>query len=104
MQVNGHADLQPIHSKKYPSNWELSAARALTVVRFLEDNGVKSERLAAAGFGQYQPADPARTPEAYKVNRRIELKLTDDGAYPPGMGSPLTGAVGQPPCPPPPTQ
>jgi chemotaxis protein MotB len=77
LQVNGFTDSQPIKGGPYPTNWELSAARAITVVKLLAADGVPPEHLAATGFSDYQPLDPADTPEAYAKNRRIELRLTD---------------------------
>ncbi|MCK5604000.1 OmpA family protein, partial [Candidatus Pacearchaeota archaeon] len=59
-----------------PSNWELSTARATSVVKFLIGEGVPPSRLAATGFGEYQPIDPANTPDAYRTNRRIEMRFT----------------------------
>jgi len=76
VRVDGHTDVTPIRTAQFPSNWELSAARAISVVKFLTSQGVPAKRLAAAGFGEYQPIDPARNQSAYKRNRRIELKLT----------------------------
>ena len=73
LQVDGHTDSTPINNSLYPSNWELSTARAIAVVKFLNKEGIPNERLVAAGYGQYQPLsaiDRAR-------NRRIELKLTN---------------------------
>ena len=77
MRVDGHTDINPIATPQFPSNWELSSARAISVVRYLMSQGVKPERLVAAGFGEFQPVDPATSPEAMRKNRRIELKLTD---------------------------
>jgi len=78
LRVDGHTDRQPIKGGfQYASNWELSAARAITVVKLLIADGVPPQHLAAAGFADYQPLDPADTPEAYAKNRRIELRLTD---------------------------
>jgi chemotaxis protein MotB len=77
LRVDGHADRQPVHGGAFASNWELSAARAITVVKLLIDQGVPASRLAATGFGDNQPLDPADTPDAYARNRRIELRLTD---------------------------
>jgi chemotaxis protein MotB len=77
LQVNGFTDSQPIKGGPYPTNWELSAARAITVVKLLTADGVPPQHLAATGFSDYQPLDPADTPEAYARNRRIELRLTD---------------------------
>ena len=77
LRVDGHADRQPVLSNRFPSNWELSANRAITVVKLLVGEGVPANRLAATGFGDNQPLDPHDTPEAYAKNRRIELRLTD---------------------------
>jgi chemotaxis protein MotB len=77
LRVDGHTDSRPIASAQFPSNWELSAARAISVVQYLISKGVPPQRLVAAGFGQYQPLDPAQTEEAYRRNRRIEMKLTE---------------------------
>lgn len=77
LRVDGHTDNVPIQSAPFPSNWELSTARAISVVRHLIDRGVPPNRLVAAGFGEYQPLDPADTIGARRKNRRIELKLTE---------------------------
>ena len=77
MRVDGHTDRQPIKGGPFATNWELSAARAITVVKLLIADGVSPEHLAATGFADYQPLDVANTPEAYAKNRRIELRLTD---------------------------
>jgi chemotaxis protein MotB len=77
LQVGGHTDKTPINTPQFPSNWDLSVARALSVVRYLEAQGIPPERLSAAGYGEYEPIDPADTPEAYAKNRRIEIKLTE---------------------------
>ena len=77
MRVDGHTDIRPVRSSAFPSNWSLSAARAIAVVRYLVSRGVPPQRLLAAGFGEFQPLDTAETDEAYKKNRRIELKLTE---------------------------
>ena len=76
LRVDGHTDRRPINSERFQSNWELSAARAISLVRQMAANGVPLARMAAAGFAEYHPADPAETTEAYARNRRIELKLT----------------------------
>ena len=77
LRIDGHTDRLPIRETAgFGSNWALSAARAITVVRTLVANGVPPERLMAAGFGEFQPIDGADTAEAYRRNRRIELKLT----------------------------
>ncbi len=62
---------------QYRSNWDLSAARAISVVQYLISKGVSPQRLVAAGFGEFQPLDPAMTEEAFRRNRRLELKLTE---------------------------
>jgi chemotaxis protein MotB len=77
LRVDGHTDKRPINTPQYPSNWELSSARAQSVVRFLIDQGIPPNRLVAAGFGEYSPIDTGNTEEAYRKNRRIELKLTE---------------------------
>jgi len=77
LRVDGHTDRQPIHTAEFPSNWELSTARAVSVVRYLVSQGIPAERLAATGFGSFHPVDQGDTPEAYQRNRRIEIKLTD---------------------------
>ncbi|MFZ5792274.1 MAG: peptidoglycan -binding protein [Pseudomonadota bacterium] len=75
LRVDGHTDKRPISTPQFASNWELSTARAIAVVKFMEAQGVPPERLVAAGYGEYQPLDPADTEDAYRRNRRIELKL-----------------------------
>lgn len=76
MRVDGHTDVRPI-TGLFRSNWELSSARAISVVKFLISRGVPANRLAAAGFGEFQPIDAGRTEDAFAKNRRIELKLTE---------------------------
>src|SRR5437764_14046245 len=77
LRVDGHTDVRPIVSATYRSNWDLSAARAISVVQYLIVKDVSPQRLVAAGFGEFQPIDPDRTEEAFGRNRRIELKLTE---------------------------
>jgi chemotaxis protein MotB len=78
LRVDGHTDNKPLSGTgRYKDNWELSSARATSVVKFLIANGVPPQRLVAAGFGEFQPLDPADTDEARAKNRRIELKLTE---------------------------
>ena len=77
MRVDGHTDIKPIATPQFPSNWELSSARAISVVRYLMSQGVPANRLVAAGFGEFQPIDPGDSDEALAKNRRIELKLTE---------------------------
>ncbi len=76
LRVDGHADRQRITGGHFATNWELSAGRAITVVKLLIDEGVRPQNAAAA-FSEYQPLDPGSTPEAFAKNRRIELRLTD---------------------------
>ena len=78
IQVEGHTDNVPISSRlkdKFPSNWELSTARAATVVRFLRDLGIEGERLSAAGYGPFQPVASNETIEGKAQNRRIQIVL-----------------------------
>src|SRR5438876_11990666 len=78
LRVDGHTDVRPMtNSPVFKSNWELSSARAISVVQYLISLGVPAQRLVAAGFAEFQPLDTAPTEEAYKRNRRIELKLTE---------------------------
>jgi chemotaxis protein MotB len=77
LRVDGHTDVRPIASLQFPSNWALSAARAISVVQYLISKGVSPQRLVAAGFGEFQPLDPGATEEAFRRNRRLELKLTE---------------------------
>jgi len=76
LRVDGHTDRVPINTDAFPSNWELSAARALSVVHYLVSVGVPPERIAGAGFGEFHPRDPRRDEIGNRRNRRIELKLT----------------------------
>jgi chemotaxis protein MotB len=77
LQVEGHTDVRKISSAQFPSNWELSSARATTVVKYLISRGVSPKRLVAAGYGEFQPIEEGATEEALRRNRRIELKLTN---------------------------
>ena len=72
--MDGHADRQPVRGA-FASNWELSSQRAINVVKLLVEEGVPANRLAATGFGEYQPLDPSRGEDAFARNRRIEMKL-----------------------------
>jgi len=76
LRIDGHTDIRPITTAQFPSNWELSSARAISVVKFLIDKGVQADRLVAAGFGEYQPLAQGTSEQALRRNRRIELKLT----------------------------
>jgi len=78
MRVDGHTDVRPVNpGSRFRTNWELSAARAIAVVRYLIGKGIDPQHLVAAGFGEHQPLDPADSEEALSRNRRIELKLTE---------------------------
>lgn len=76
LRVDGHTDNVPIQTAQFANNWELSAARAISVVQFLISEGVPPQRLAAAGFGEYQPIAAGQTPDALRRNRRIEMRFT----------------------------
>ena len=76
LQVEGHTDDIPVRAGRFADNWDLSTERALSVVRFLADQGLPANRLAAAGYGEFQPLDSARSDDARRRNRRIEMKLT----------------------------
>src|SRR5260370_21848652 len=75
LRIDGHTDRRPISNAQFPSNWELSTARALSVVRFAIDEGIPAARLAAAGFADQQPIDLRAADEAYRRNQRIQLQL-----------------------------
>lgn len=77
LRIDGHTDSRPISNAQFPSNWELSAARAIAVVQYLISKGISPQHLIAAGFGEYQPLDGGTSDEARARNRRIELKLTE---------------------------
>ncbi|MGA2314589.1 MAG: peptidoglycan -binding protein [Xanthobacteraceae bacterium] len=78
LRVDGHTDTRQLSATSpFKTNWELSAARAISVVQYLIGKGVSPQRLVAAGFGEFQPIDPGTTEEAFSRNRRIELKLTE---------------------------
>ncbi len=76
LQVEGHTDDIPVRAGRFADNWDLSTERALSVVRFLNESGLPANRLAAAGYGEFQPLDDAGSDEARRRNRRIEMKLT----------------------------
>ena len=76
LRIDGHTDKVPINTPRFPSNWDLSTARAVSVVQYLASQGISARRLAATGFGEFRPLDQGGTPEANRKNRRIEIKLT----------------------------
>jgi chemotaxis protein MotB len=75
LRIDGHTDNRPIRSPLYPSNWELSTARAVEVVKYLASRGITADRQAAAGFGEFRPLDTGENEAAWRKNRRIEIKL-----------------------------
>jgi Flagellar motor protein len=77
LRVDGHTDVRPITGGVFKSNWNLSAARAISVVQYLVGKGVSPQRLVAAGFGEFQPIEIGTSEDAYRRNRRIEFKLTE---------------------------
>ncbi len=77
LRIDGHTDKRPINTVQFPSNWELSAARAIAVTKYLVEQGVSPQHLVAAGFGDSRPIDGGESDEAYARNRRIEFKLTE---------------------------
>jgi len=76
LRIDGHADRLPIHNRQFASNWELSTARAVSVVRYLASHNIPQKRMAATGFAEFHPLDASNTIEAFRKNRRIEIKLT----------------------------
>ena len=109
-QVAGHTDNVKISTARFPSNWELSTARAVTVTRLLQDNGVSPESLSAAGYGEFDPAQPNDSAENKAKNRRIEISLVPNldvfvkiaGQAPPAAAAPPAPKPNAPPAPPPP--
>src|ERR1700722_3452468 len=77
VRIDGHTDKRPIHTDQFPSNWELSTARAVAIVKYLVVQGMPAHRLSANGFGQFQPLDNADTEAAYAKKRRLEIQLTN---------------------------
>lgn len=77
LRIDGHTDKRPINTPEFPSNWELSAARAIAVTKYFVEQGIPAQHLVAAGFGDSRPIDAGETEEAFARNRRIEFKLTD---------------------------
>jgi len=100
-QVAGHTDNVKIQGGRFASNWELSTARAVTVVKLLVDGGVRATNLSAAGFGEFQPAETNDTPDGRAKNRRIEITLQpnlDEFVKVPGMPDPAAPKAGAPPA------
>jgi chemotaxis protein MotB len=77
LRVDGHTDNRPITGGRFPSNWELSVARAISVVKYLIKHGIEAHHLVAAGFGEHQPLTAGKTADDLAKNRRIEFKLDE---------------------------
>lgn len=77
LRIDGHTDIRPIKNEKFSSNWQLSSSRAIKIVNFLISEGIPPSRLVAAGFGEFHPITNKNTEEAFRKNRRIEIKLTN---------------------------
>ncbi len=73
--ITGHTDNIPIHTPEFPSNWELGAARALSVLHFFESQGINPAKMCAATYGEYRPRFPNDTPEHRALNRRVEISI-----------------------------
>ena len=95
VRVEGFTDNVPIHTVRYPSNWELSSARAAAVVQLFIEEGVDSSRLVAAGYGEFQPVGPNDTPENRTRNRRVVLMISKTGELRPVL-KPVTPGGDQP--------
>jgi len=76
LRIDGHTDSRPINTARFPSNWELSSARAIAVAKFLVGQGISARNLAPTGFADFHPLEPGESELALRRNRRIELKLT----------------------------
>ena len=91
--ISGHTDSVPIHTSRFPSNWELSAARAIAVARRFQELGVNPQRMSAVGFGEFRPLETNATEEGRATNRRVEIFLKmEGGAETPASGLPLESA------------
>ena len=90
LRIDGHTDSRPICNARFPSNWELSAARAISVAQYLVSQGVSPNRLVAAGFGEFTPLDPAETEEAYRRNRDLLAARLPEIGF--SIASPMDGA------------
>jgi chemotaxis protein MotB len=93
VQITGHSDATPIRTARYPSNWELSAARAGAVARYFQGTGLKPARMAATGHAEHRPLASNDTPAGRAKNRRVEIFLQVDANQPPAAGKPLSGAM-----------
>ena len=93
VRVDGHSDALPIHSSRYPSNWELSAARAGSVARYFQGAGMEPGRIAATGYGEHRPLASNETAEGRAENRRVEIFLKVAANQPATGGTPLSGTL-----------
>ncbi|NIB43182.1 flagellar motor protein MotD [Pseudomaricurvus alkylphenolicus] len=98
VQIEGFTDNVPINNARYPSNWELSAARAASVVKLLASSGIQPQRLSAVGYGEYQPVEDNATAEGRAANRRVVLMIARDRPERPNVNSAdqIAGAVDPP--------
>ncbi|MBU0742402.1 flagellar motor protein MotB [bacterium] len=91
--ISGHTDSVPIHTARFPSNWELSAARAIAVARRFQEVGVNPQRMSAVGYGEFRPLDNNATTEGRAANRRVEIFLKmEEAEDTPTQGLPLESA------------
>ncbi len=94
IRVSGHTDSVPIHTRQFPSNWELSAARAIAVARHFNEMGISPDRLSATGYGEYRPIESNSTAEGRSMNRRVEIFLKYEDDQPTGnLDLPLESEV-----------
>jgi chemotaxis protein MotB len=94
IRVEGHTDNRPINTPAYPSNWELSSARAATVVQLFMQSGIDPRRLAVIGLGEYRPTQSNDTPEGRNANRRVVLVILSGEGAPEGRPIPEPGVPG----------
>ncbi len=87
IQVEGYTDNLVVNSAQFPSNWELSSARASSVVKFLSNEGIAPDRLAAVGYGEHQPIAENETPEGRAQNRRVVLMIAREKMQRPRVGT-----------------
>jgi len=92
ISVEGHTDNMPITKSRWASNWELSAHRALSVVEYLQKEGINPEKLSASGYGEYQPVAPNDTPVDRKKNRRVEVIIVPNDVKKVDRSAASTGA------------
>ena len=95
IRVEGHTDDRPIGTAVFPSNWELSAARAASVVRLFAQRGVAARRLAVIGYGEYRPVQPNTTPAGRNANRRVVVVILGRESAPSSGAGDAAGAAGR---------